>query len=194
MYKFTDGGLRDIWVANGYEIENDEFGETVAFKDINGLVAAVCQHLIRKAFTLTGAEFRYLRTAMLMSQSDLGANVGRSDQAVALWEKNDSAPKLADLFIRTLAAVKFNPDETASRLLGVGSKANGKKVVFRHTASGWISESDESTASLMDFVHEQVFKAHSSPRFCFRIASDALNERFLLSNDAEAEEQLAWAA
>ena len=31
MYHYTDGGLRNVWLANGYEIKKTPYGEGVAF-------------------------------------------------------------------------------------------------------------------------------------------------------------------
>ena len=31
MYQYTDGGLRNVWLANGYEVKQTPFGEGVAF-------------------------------------------------------------------------------------------------------------------------------------------------------------------
>ena len=37
MYHYTDGGLRNVWLANGYAIKKTPFGEGVAFHNLDGL-------------------------------------------------------------------------------------------------------------------------------------------------------------
>ena len=100
MYHYTDGGLRHIWLANGYERVETPYGKALIIQDLPGLTRAICKALIRKNSKLTGAEFRYLRQAMLMSQASLGRTLGRTDQAIAGWEKNSKVPKFADQMLR----------------------------------------------------------------------------------------------
>lgn len=88
MYHYTDGGLRNVWLANGYEIKKTPYGEGVAFHNLDGLTRSICMALTRKASLLTGAEFRYIRSAgMLLSQPALGKLMGIDGQSVARWEK-----------------------------------------------------------------------------------------------------------
>lgn len=101
MYHYTDGGLRNVWLANGYEIRKTPFGEAVAIRDLEGLTDAICQAFVRKARPLSRTEFRYLRTSGLMlSQAALGAALGVDPQTVARWEKDAHIPKMADKMIR----------------------------------------------------------------------------------------------
>lgn len=77
MYHYTDGGLRNVWLANGYEIKKTPFGEGVSFHNLDGLTQSICMALTNKASPLTGAEFRYIRSAgMLLSQPALGKLMG----------------------------------------------------------------------------------------------------------------------
>ena len=43
MHHYTDGGLRNVWLANGYEIKKMPFGDAVSFHDGDGLIHAICQ-------------------------------------------------------------------------------------------------------------------------------------------------------
>ena len=54
MYHYTDGGLRNVWLANGYEIKKTPYGEGVAFHNLDGLTRSICMALTRKALLLTG--------------------------------------------------------------------------------------------------------------------------------------------
>lgn len=104
MYHYTEGGLRNIWLVNGYERVETRYGKALTIQDLPGLTRAICKALIRKNSKLTGAEFRYLRQAMLMSQASLGRTLGRTDQAIAGWEKNSKVPKFADQMLRVVYA------------------------------------------------------------------------------------------
>ena len=68
MYHYTDGGLRIVWLRNGYETHQTPYGKAVSFQDGDGLIRAVCLALTRKVGRLTGVEFRYIRASgFLMS-------------------------------------------------------------------------------------------------------------------------------
>lgn len=103
MYHYTDGGLRNVWLANGYEIKKTPYGEGVAFHNLDGLTESICIALTKKAGLLTGAEFRYIRSAgMLLSQPSLGKLMGIDGQSVARWEKTSKVPRWADKLVRLL--------------------------------------------------------------------------------------------
>jgi len=38
MYNYTDGGLRNVWLANGYEIKKTPSGEGVSFQALLNFV------------------------------------------------------------------------------------------------------------------------------------------------------------
>lgn len=77
MLQYTDGGLRNVWLANGYELRKTRHGEAVAVSDQDGLTKAVCLALTHKTGHLTGVEFRYIRSAgMLASQAALAKMMG----------------------------------------------------------------------------------------------------------------------
>ena len=97
MYHYTDGGLRNVWLANGYEIKKTPYGEGVTLHNLDGLTRSICMALTRKASLLTGAEFRYIRSAgMLLSQPALGKLMSIDGQSVARWGKNQQGAALGD--------------------------------------------------------------------------------------------------
>lgn len=101
MFHYTDGGLNNIWIENGYEIRKSSHGKAIAIHDIDGLTQAICTDLTKKINPLTGKEFRYIRSAgLLMSQDDIGKIIGVDALSVSRWEKRDRLPKWADKLIR----------------------------------------------------------------------------------------------
>lgn len=115
MYHYTDGGLRNVWLANGYEIKKTPFGEGVAFHNLDGLTESICIALTKKAGVLTGSEFRYIRSAgMLLSQPALGKLMGIDGQSVARWEKTGKVPKWADKLVRLVYLAKAQGNEPIS--------------------------------------------------------------------------------
>lgn len=103
MYHYTDGGLRNVWLANGYEVRKTPYGKAVAIRDLEGLTEAICRAFVEGTKPLSGAEFRYIRsTGLLLSQAGLGEAFESDAQTIARWEKRGRIPRMADEMIRLL--------------------------------------------------------------------------------------------
>jgi DNA-binding transcriptional regulator YiaG len=101
MYHYLECGLNNIYLSNGYEIYSDpEYGECVSITNVKGLNKAIAMDLVNHKPRLTGAEFRFLRKEMEMSQNALADLFGNNEQAIARWEKGGKIPKWADRLIR----------------------------------------------------------------------------------------------
>ena len=118
MYHYTDGGLRNVWLANGYEIKKTHYGKAVAFHDSDGLTKAICQALAKKIGVLTGIELRYIRSGgMVLSQPALGKLMGIDGQSIARWEKSGKVPRWADKLVRLLYAGHAQGNEPICRVM-----------------------------------------------------------------------------
>jgi DNA-binding transcriptional regulator YiaG len=137
MYHYTDGGLRNVWLANGYQVQKTPYGEAVAIDDLEGLTQAICTALSKKPSKLTGAEFRYLRNGLMLSQPSLGQMLGVSGQAVALWEKTGKVPKMADAMIRLIYTAHTNGHEQVKNIVTALNESERFTVTLSETAKGW---------------------------------------------------------
>jgi DNA-binding transcriptional regulator YiaG len=141
MYHYTDGGLRNVWLANGYEIKKTPFGEGVAFHNLDGLTESICIALTKKAGVLTGTEFRYIRSAgMLLSQPALGKLMGIDGQSVARWEKTGKVPKWADKLVRLLYLAKAQGNEPISlavERVKTVERLVKQKIVVKESRGQW---------------------------------------------------------
>jgi putative transcriptional regulator len=152
MYQYTDGGLRNVWLANGYEIKKTPFGEGVAFHNLDGLTTSICIALTKKAGVLTGSEFRYIRSAgMLLSQPALGKLLGIDGQSVARWEKTGKVPKWADKLVRLvfLAQAQGNePISSAVERVKTVERLVKQRIVVKESRGQWNpSLQDEKVAT-----------------------------------------------
>jgi len=100
-YHYTESGLTNVWLINGYTIRKTRHGEGVSIHDIEGLHRALARALANKA-RLTGTEVRFLRKEMLLSQRGLGELLGVTEQSVALWERKGRLPRTADRLLRLI--------------------------------------------------------------------------------------------
>lgn len=152
MHRYNDAGLRNVWLANGYTIQSTPYGKAVAIENIDGLTAAICRALANKPGRLTGAEFRYLRLHLAMSQKSLSRLLGNTEQAVALWEKKGRLPLWADKHLRLLALARDDGNEPLGRALErleIVDRLVNSRLVVKETRSGWKSryEDEEKPAA-----------------------------------------------
>lgn len=87
---YTDCGLDNIFLCNGFEKENHDGEEYISIQNMDGLHKAIGLHIVLEKKAPIGSEIRFLRTEMGMSQQELGGKLGVSDQSVARWEKGQT--------------------------------------------------------------------------------------------------------
>jgi DNA-binding transcriptional regulator YiaG len=103
MYHYTESGLRNVWLVNGYALRKTPYGQGVAIENLDGLHRAIARQIVRLPRPLTGAEFRFLRKQLELSQAGLADYLGCNVQALARWEKAKSrTPKPAERLLRAL--------------------------------------------------------------------------------------------
>ena len=134
MYHFTESGLANAWLANGYKVKHTSYGEAMAIDDIDGLHLAIAQNLIEKKGSLTGKQFRFLRTLMGMSQIGIAGMLVVQEQSVSLWERTGKVPKAQDALHRLIANERLVKGdvgiaEVIDRINVVGHLVNHPMVV-----------------------------------------------------------------
>ena len=145
MHHYTDGGLKNVWLQNGFEIRSTPYGKGVAIHDVEGLTKAICLALAEKSSPLSGVEFRYIRSGgMLLSQAGLGTMMGADAQSIARWEKHGRLPKWADKMVRVLYMAHADGDQTIRSVVGRVSAVEhliNQKIVVREVRNkGWRSD------------------------------------------------------
>lgn len=138
-YHYTESGLQNVWLANGFERVRTKYGMGLAIHDVEGLHRAIGRAIANKP-KLTGAELRFLRKEMEMSQGALASMVGTSEQNVSLWERRGKIPKTADRLVRLiyLEHVGNNPKvrELVDRLNQLDVRES-EKLTFAEQAGRW---------------------------------------------------------
>lgn len=143
MLQYTDGGLRNVWLASGYEVRQTRHGEAVLIRNQEGLTKAICLALTGKTGHLTGVEFRYIRSAgMLSSQSALAKLIGVDTQTVARWEKSGKVPRWADKLMRLLYAAHAEGNQAVRKVVertNLVERLMHQRIVVQESAKGWES-------------------------------------------------------
>lgn len=92
MNRYEESGLDNVWLMNGFHVANTPYGEAVSIEDVDGLHRLIAQSLIKKRAPLEGAELRFLRIEIGLSQSSLAALLGEQEQDVGNWERAKDKP------------------------------------------------------------------------------------------------------
>jgi transcriptional regulator with XRE-family HTH domain len=117
MYHYTQCGLDNIYLKNGYKEENTGYGTGVSIYDIEDLHKVIARGIVNKEDRLTAKEFRFLRIEMDYSQVTLGKLMGLTDQQIANYEKSKTPiTNLADKAIRDLYQESINESPVAGLL------------------------------------------------------------------------------
>jgi len=139
MYHYTESGLRNVWLANGYKVRNVGGQDAVAIHDVDQLHEQIGRALARKPY-LTGTELRFLRKEMGLSQKRLADLLGTTEQTVSLWERGRRMPKGSDRLVRAIYMESLDGNvkiqEMIDRLIDLDEK-EASKIVFEDTDFGW---------------------------------------------------------
>jgi putative transcriptional regulator len=146
-YHYTESGLDNVYLANGFEFVDGPGGRRVKIKNIEGLHEVIGRQLVKEKKNLSGKEIRFLRQEMLMSQADLARLLEVAEQTILRWEKGKSAiPKPAETLIRLLYREHIK-EEGAERirsklqqLADLEDKAAGYPLRLRQSNKGWLPE------------------------------------------------------
>jgi DNA-binding transcriptional regulator YiaG len=89
-YRYTDCGLDNVTIAGVRFIIDDSGDEVVSIPNVNGLHKAIAQSIIARKSSMIGAELRFIRTEMGLTQAELAGLVHREPLAVSRWERGES--------------------------------------------------------------------------------------------------------
>lgn len=108
QYHYTECGLNNI-IIDADLIDTDDQGEKIVTIPAIGLLhKAIAQGLISQSNSLSGAEIRFLRTEMGLTQAELATLLHRDTQSVGRWERAEAElDPTQDIIIRQLVAEKL---------------------------------------------------------------------------------------
>ncbi|WP_041605402.1 helix-turn-helix domain-containing protein [Tistrella mobilis] len=145
LYPYTECGLDNVYLANGYTLRETPYGETLAIHDIDRLHRAIGLALVRRPGGLSGAELRFLRVELGWSQEELARLLGRDKQTVGRWERGESnidplAERVLKLIFTEHAGAENTPRLTERLSAFAAETAGGGRMdVVMEERGGWQS-------------------------------------------------------
>ncbi len=147
-YHYTECGLDNIYLLNGFKSVETPRGIGVIIQDVEGLHLAIGTMLVRDKRNLSGKEFRFLRHELNLTQQNLALILGVSVQSVARWEKDqmkEGIPGPAQRLLRLLYEERtsgnreiMEPLEKLAELDEILNDRYGEDVDFVDTEEeGW---------------------------------------------------------
>lgn len=103
MYRYTECGLDNVWLVNGYKARKTAYGPAVAVENVSELHKAIGTALVEKPGRLTGKELRFLRIEAGLSQKGFARIVKTDEDGVSRWERDiNKVPGGVDVLMRAL--------------------------------------------------------------------------------------------
>jgi len=141
-FHYIGCGLPDIWLRNGFEVRTTGYGESVSIHDVEGLHRAIGLELVDNRPKLTGAEVRFLRTEMDLSQDQLADLLDVPVMAARGWEEDLSpVPGPAERLIRALyvestcGALRMR--SLINRIAQLNRDGRDARMEFEACKNGW---------------------------------------------------------
>jgi putative transcriptional regulator len=135
-YRYAESGLTNIYLQGGVTRHRTQEGGFVNISDTSRLHRAIARWLVEDPTPLRGAQLRFLRQEMNITQGELAAFLRAGRQTLSLWEcSRVPMPPTADTQLRALYAQCVAdgcqpalPDPRMARLA---------RACFRYDAGGW---------------------------------------------------------
>lgn len=147
MYHYTECGLDNVWLANGFTKKKTAYGEAVSISDADDLHKLLADQLINKPARLTGKEFRFLRVMLKLSQAAVAKMQGVSEQNVSLWERHGKVPKANDNLMRIIYMAHESNSHSlravCDRITTVERLVH-QRIVAKSTGKAWSSKVEET--------------------------------------------------
>lgn len=141
IYHYTECGLNNQYLLNGYEDIDTDYGPSVLIHNVEGLHYSIARSIVEAQPHITGREFKFVRKQMGLTQQKVAKIFGCDVQTVARWEKSGRVPRPADHFIRYLFLGV--PITTSAEKLARGLPESRAKITLEFDNSDWRFEVEE---------------------------------------------------
>ena len=92
-YHYTESGLDNVYLIDGYTVHKTPYGKGVSIQNTEGLHRAIGKWLIAQPRPLNGAELRFIRTEMELTQRALAGIIMAAVPAALRNVRKPGIPK-----------------------------------------------------------------------------------------------------
>jgi DNA-binding transcriptional regulator YiaG len=140
-YHYTQCGLDDVYLLNGYKRHQTVYGSGVTVENVEELHETIAEHLCLNKALLNGKEFRFLRKLLDLTQAEVAVRLGCDVQSVARWEKgkteiNGAADKLLRILYLASQCAGIDAAALIKQIAALDAKITDRQV-FEDTPEGW---------------------------------------------------------
>jgi DNA-binding transcriptional regulator YiaG len=141
-HHYLDCGLDNVWLEDGYDVHRTPYGKGISIRDTAALHHAIGRWMIAHPKPLDGADLRFIRTELELTQRGLADMLGATEQTLRLWEKyrKKPLPGPADRLLRALYGETLNGEHSVRDMtekLAISTQDEDVKGIFRRTRTGW---------------------------------------------------------
>ena len=133
---YTMSGLDNVWLLNGFVVEETPYGQGVRIEDADSLHKVLAEGIVSDKVPMSGRELRFVRKLMGLSQNGLARLLGCSDQRVARWEKaqtaiDPSAERLFRVVVREWLGDDCDVKQALEDLADLDEEIHGRRNLVR---------------------------------------------------------------
>jgi putative transcriptional regulator len=144
MYQYSRCGVFTVFLKNGYELVDTNYGKGVTIHNLESLHEAIGRAIVESTSPMNGAEFRFLRLELGLTQEGLGLIVGKDAQAIARCEKgvNKRVDPSIDRILRVVYRERFKQTGAIEELLRnvKSTPPVQRKFIARESKSTWTAK------------------------------------------------------
>jgi DNA-binding transcriptional regulator YiaG len=142
MHHYIESGLDNVYLIDGVDFCETAYGRAVSIHDTEGLHKAIGLWIADAPKPINGAELRFLRLELELTQRDLAGILGAQEQTLRLWEKarGKPIPGPADRLLRAFYRETTTGDGSVKRMverLASLDQQPATPIRLRETSSGW---------------------------------------------------------
>ena len=108
-YHYKESGLDNVMIEGLPPCRDDDGDDVITIQNITSLHRAIAAGIVDHDAGISGAELRFLRTEMGMTQAELAKIVHHDPQSIGRWERGEvPIDPTAEALVRVLATERLD--------------------------------------------------------------------------------------
>ncbi len=107
-HQYTECGLQNVFISGIQKMTDDDGDEVIMVSSINVLHKVIAEGIVSHGKGMNGAELRFLRSELGLTQSEFANLVHKDKQTIGRWERSETEiDSVAEAVIRKFAIEKL---------------------------------------------------------------------------------------